>query len=187
MARALARLRRGGVVAYPTEAVFGLGCNPLDARAVARVLDIKGRSGAKGLIVVVDRPERVRRWMQPLPPAVLARLAAVRGAAVTWVVPARAWVPGWLTGAHRTLAVRVTTHPVAAALARGLGQPLVSTSANRSGRAPARSALAVRLRLGRDLDSVVPGAVGGARAPSEIRDLLTNAVLRPGGDGVPER
>lgn len=181
MDRSLRRARRaletGGVIAYPTEAVFGLGCDPLDGTAMRRLLRLKGRSPGKGVILISGE-------LEPLLPYLTASTAQIEQALatwpgpVTWLLPARADVPAWLTGGRRTLAVRVTDHPVAAAVSAAFGDALVSTSANRSGSPPARTAQQVRLRMGAGLSTVVPGATGGRQRPSEIRDGRTGAVLR---------
>jgi L-threonylcarbamoyladenylate synthase len=89
---------------------------------------------------------------------------------VTWALPAAEWVPAWLTGGRPTLAVRVTAHAQSAALCRAAGGPIVSTSANRRGRAPAHTAVQVRRWFGRELDFILGGATGGLRGPTEIRD-----------------
>jgi L-threonylcarbamoyladenylate synthase len=93
-------------------------------------------------------------------------------------LPARPETPAWLTGRFRTLAVRVTAHPIAAGLCRAYGGAIVSTSANRAERAPARSAFEVRRALGGDPDFVLVGACAGSDRPSSIRDGLTGRVLR---------
>lgn len=173
-------LRAGDVLAYPTEAVFGLGCDPLNEAAVQRVLAIKGRPVAKGLILIAADFADLEPFVKPLTAEQQARLNATWPGPVTWLLPVRPTTPAWLRGRHDTLAVRVTAHPVAAALCAAWGGALVSTSANLSGQPPARSALAVRRRLGRRVDRVVPGAVGGAARPSEIRDLRSGRVVRPG-------
>lgn len=170
-------LRRGGIIAYPTEAVFGLGCDPDAAVAVRRILALKRRPESKGLILIAAGLEQLDPYVAPLDAGQRRRVQAGR---VTWLVPARPETPRWLRGAHDTLAVRVTAHPIAVALCRAAGMPLVSTSANPGGRPPARTALAVRRQLGQGVDLIVPGAVGGAARPSEIRDLLTGNVLRAG-------
>ena len=164
-------LRRGAVVAYPTEAVFGLGCDPADAAAVRRILAIKQRSPGKGLILIGADFAQLQPWLQPVNDRDQATLRAAWPGPVTWLLPARDDTPVWLRGAHTTLAVRVTAHPVAAALCRLAGTALVSTSANVNRRPPARTALAVRRRLGRQVDHVVPGSVAGAARPSQIRTL----------------
>ncbi|MCC5809773.1 MAG: threonylcarbamoyl-AMP synthase [Ectothiorhodospiraceae bacterium] len=173
-------LHAGGVIAYPTEAVYGLGCNPLDAGAVARLLAAKGRSARKGLILISHDRASLEPFLAPVPKALERQLQETWPGPVTWILPAGRWVPRWLTGGRDTLAVRVTDHPIAAALSREFGLPLVSTSANRSGHPPPRSALQARLRMGTRVDLVVPGATGGLAQPSEIRDGRTGRVLRPG-------
>ncbi len=173
------RLRLGQVIAYPTEAVYGLGCDPLNAAAVQRILAIKRRSLNKGLIVIAASLEQLERFLDPLDATALACLQATWPGPVTWLAPARR-TPVWLRGAHNSLAVRVTAHPLAAALCRAWGGPLVSTSANSGGHPPARSALAVRRRLGTQVDYILAGPVGGAARPSEIRDLSSGRIVRAG-------
>ncbi|MDS4019718.1 MAG: L-threonylcarbamoyladenylate synthase [Candidatus Competibacter sp.] len=171
-------VRTGGLIAYPTEAVYGLGCDPRDERAVRRLLALKRRPMRKGLILIAADLAQIEPFLQPLTQADRARLAATWPGPRTWLIPARPATPRWLRGRHDTLAVRVTAHPLAATLCRACGHPLVSTSANRSGRPPARTALAVRRQLGRDLDYLLPGPTGGAVKPTEIRDLRTGLVVR---------
>jgi L-threonylcarbamoyladenylate synthase len=179
--RAADRLRRGGVVAYPTEAVWGLGCDPLNEAAFRRLLTLKSRPLAKGVILISADRDSLAPYIGPLTVGQWQRLRAVEGRPVTWVVPAGAKTPAWLTGGRSTLAVRVTDHPVAAGLCRAFGGPLVSTSANPGGREPARSSLRVRLYFDDLLDDLVPGLTGGGTRPSEIRDIDTGKVFRPGG------
>jgi L-threonylcarbamoyladenylate synthase len=171
-------VRAGGIVAYPTEAVFGLGCDPLDERAVRRLLALKHRPIHKGLILIAASFEQISCFLQPLTLADQARLATTWPGPCTWLIPARSTTPRWLRGRHDTLAVRVTAHPLAAALCRACGHPLVSTSANLSGRPPARSALAVRRQLGQRIDYLLVGPVGGALKPTEIRELRTERLVR---------
>ncbi|HYW04369.1 MAG TPA: Sua5/YciO/YrdC/YwlC family protein [Gammaproteobacteria bacterium] len=168
----------GGVLAYPTEAVFGLGCDPWLEPAVARILALKGRSAAKGLILIAAEWAQVAPLLAPMDAPTRERVQATWPGPVTWVCPAAPGLPVSLTGGRDTLAVRVTAHPLAAALCHACGGPVVSTSANRSGHRPCRSALEVRLRLGRDVDRILPGALGGLGGPTEIRDAASGAVLR---------
>ncbi|MBV2095132.1 MAG: threonylcarbamoyl-AMP synthase [Candidatus Thiodiazotropha sp. (ex Codakia orbicularis)] len=168
----------GGIVAYPTEAVYGLGCHPLDPLAVTRLLALKQRPMAKGLILIAASLESLRPYIGSLSdPAMRPVLESWPGAA-TWLIKATANVPYWLTGEHSTLAVRVTDHPIAAALCRAAGTPLVSTSANLSSRPPARSALQVRLRCGPGVDLILHGETGGLKRPTPIRDALSGRVIR---------
>jgi L-threonylcarbamoyladenylate synthase len=175
--RAAALIRAGGVIAYPTEAVFGLGCNPRDPVAVARLLAIKGRPPGKGLILIAADAAQLEPYLLRLDEPIAARARQAWPGPVTWLWPARPGIPQWLTGDHETLAVRVTDHPLAAQLCREAG-PIVSTSANLAGEEPARTAEAVAERLGRRLDGILAGSVGGRERPSEIRDVMTGEIVR---------
>ncbi len=180
--QAVRHLRRGGVIAYPTEGVFGLGCDPLNERAVAEILALKGRAASKGLILIAADFEQLLPFVSALPASVLERILASWPGPVTWILPAAPRVPTWLTGGRTSLACRVTDHPVAARLCRAFGRPLVSTSANLSGRPPAKSRLQVRryfARLG-DRVLVIPGPLGRLEGPTPIYDALTGRCLRPG-------
>lgn len=169
----------GGVVAYPTEGVFGLGCMPDDDEAVLRLLDIKQRPAHKGLILIGADSNMFEGWVTP---EALAQLPAPDPQKpVTWIATPTATVSYLLRGKHAGLAIRVTTNPTAAALCRAVDSPIVSTSANLSGRPVARNRYALRRQLGTLVDSVVPGECGPASGASEIRVLGTGTVLRPSG------
>ena len=178
--RAGAAIRAGGVVAYPTEAVWGLGCDPLNAEAVARILALKERPASMGLILIAADAGQLEPWIEPVSGDVRSRIAATWPGPVTWVLPAQSWVPAWLHGGRGSLAVRVTAHAQAAALCRETGFAIVSTSANRSGHPPARTIAQVRRWFGDELDLILGGATGGLDRPSEIRDAATGRPLRSG-------
>jgi L-threonylcarbamoyladenylate synthase len=171
------RIRQGGVVAYPTEGVYGLGCNPLDARAVERILEIKQRDPGAGLILLAADLEQLRPFME-VSDVDLERLDASWPGPVTWLVPATDRVPALVRGRHDTVAVRVSGHPLARQLARLAGTPLVSTSANRSGRPAAVNHFQVRRQLGMELDFVVTGHCQTPGQPSRIIDLVSGKTLR---------
>jgi len=175
--RARARLKQGGVLAYSTESCFGLGCDPLDVRALRRVIAIKGRPNHKGLIVIAADIEQLRELIQPLSPQQRAELARYWPGHYTFLLPASNRVPALLRGRHDRLAVRVTAHGEAAALCRALGRPLVSTSANRAGQVSLKTARDCRRRFG---DSVLtlPGRIGRRPKPSTIIDFASGRVLR---------
>lgn len=170
-------IREGGVVAYPTEGVYGLGCLPGDEAAVYRILDVKERDPAMGLVLIASDEAQLGEWAE-LGPGQRVPVSSP-SAPVTWIVPARPDVPAWIRGRHPGIALRVTAHPVAAALCSAAGSALVSTSANVSGHAATRNPYVLRRRFGHLVDYVVPGACGPARGASEIRDLASGKVLRP--------
>jgi L-threonylcarbamoyladenylate synthase len=170
----------GGVIAYPTEAVWGLGCDPRDEAAVLRLLAIKQRDVAKGLILVAARRAQFDGLLDwsALPPDRVAAVDASWPGPNTWIVPATSRVPRWITGTHTGVAVRVSDHPVVIALCEAFGAPLVSTSANLAGEPPAFAREALDPQLLAQLDGVMEGETGGLSAPTAIRDALSGSVLR---------
>ncbi len=174
--RAADILRSGGVIAYPTEGVYGLGCLPEKFEAVSRILAIKDRDPALGLVLIATNVEQLDGWID-LPPGA-PTMTSSNDRPVTWIVPATDEVPYWVHGENAGLAVRLTTHPVAAALCDAADSALVSTSANTHGRPPARNRFVLRRRFGALVDYIVPGECGPASGPSEIRELTSGKVLR---------
>ncbi len=177
-------LYSGGVIAYPTEGVYGLGCLPGDHRAIERLLDIKGRSHRSGLILIAPIYELLEEWLAPTKQE-YRRLTEPTKQPVTWVVTAAPGTPDYLTGGRPTVAVRLSRHPVVTKLCLEVDSALTSTSANRTGRPAAMSALATRRQLGQMLDYVVVGALGDASGPSEIRMAQNDRILRPGSIVLP--
>ena len=174
------RLHDGGVVAYPTEAVWGLGCDPFCEAAVMRLLDLKQRTPDKGLILVagaVDQFAGLLDW-DVLPTDRREAVFASWPGPHTWIVPATGRVPHWITGRHDGVAARVSDHPDVVALCAAYGGPLVSTSANLAGEPPAFHRDALDPRLLAHLDGVCEGETGGLDAPTAIRDARTGTQLR---------
>lgn len=173
-------LRDGGVVAYPTEAVWGLGCDPSNDSAVQRLLHIKQRPVEKGLILIAGALTQLDGLIDwPALPEV--RRDAVRASwpgPVTWVVPATARVPRMITGNHDNVAVRVSANPHVVALCEAFGGALVSTSANLAGQPAATTRDDLDPALLARVDAVLNGEVGGRSTPSTIRDARTGATLR---------
>jgi len=174
---ARAHLLRGGVIAYATESCFGLGCDPLDVRAIRRVLAIKARPNFKGLIVIAARVEQILPLVEPLTDAQMDELARYWPGPYTFLLPASRKVPPLLRGHHDKIAVRVTAHPDAAGLCSALGTALVSTSANRAGKRSLKTARACAREFGEQV-LVLPGRIGKRRKPSTIIDFSTGKQLR---------
>jgi L-threonylcarbamoyladenylate synthase len=173
-------LHAGGVLAYPTEGVWGLGCDPWNLDAVCRLLALKQRSWRKGLILVAAGEDQLQALLKPLEQQQLRSLKESWPGPVTWLVPNNRVFPSWVTGDSSKVAVRVSAHPTVTALCREFGGPLISTSANPEGMLPAITALKVRAYFGSRLGYILPGEVTRPGFASEIRDLSTGRVLRPG-------
>ena len=170
---------QGGVIAYPTEAVYGLGCDPYSAHAVLRLLQIKRRNIGKGLIVIGAEYRHLAALIEPQDIGIKNKILQHRLQPITWLLPSPPQAPYWLTGDHSQIAVRLTTHPIAQAICREIDQALVSTSANLHSRPPARTVLNVRRYFTGQLDYICSGRVGSLKKPTEIRDILSDRTLRP--------
>lgn len=170
-------LQQNGLIAYPTEAVFGLGCNPRNEQAVQRLLALKQRSADKGLLLIAANTAQLSDWAS-IPADALRALNDHWPASTTYLFDAAANVPHWITGVHSKIAVRVTRHPIAAALCQRFGGALVSTSANLSGQQPARNAEQVSQQLGAQLDAIVAGECDPNAKPSTIVDFASGVIIR---------
>jgi L-threonylcarbamoyladenylate synthase len=173
-------LHRGGVIAYPTEAVWGLGCDPFDEAAVMRLLDLKQRAVEKGLILIAGMPAQLDGLVDwdALSPANRDAVFASWPGPNTWIVPVTGRVPRWITGTHDGVAVRVSAHPRVVALCAAFGGPLVSTSANPAGAPPPKTRDGFAPMLFARLDGILEGEVGTLANPTAIRDARSGAVLR---------
>ena len=180
LSHAAAALRAGGIVAYPTEAVYGLGCDPRNQATVERLFAIKRRPATQGVLLIGADFEQVAPYIDltATPHEALARVRASWPGPHTWIFPRAAGVPDWIAGGHAGIALRATAHPPAAALCRAFGGALVSTSANRHGEAPARTAEQVRAAFGDTLDAILNGSTGGLERPTPIRDAISGESVR---------
>ncbi len=180
IADAIAAFRRGGVIAYPTEAVWGLGCDPRNEAAVLRLLALKQREVDKGLILIAADEAQLAPYidMGALDETQHAAVRASWPGPHTWIVPASTNAPGWITGTHSGIAVRVSAHATVIALCNAFGGALVSTSANRAGE-PAPSSLdALDYLIVAGVDAVTIGETGGLERPTAIRDARSGDLLR---------
>ncbi|MCK3654644.1 tRNA threonylcarbamoyladenosine biosynthesis protein RimN [Pasteurellaceae bacterium Macca] len=175
------KLKQGKVVAYPTEAVFGLGCNPADAQAVSALLALKNRPEEKGLILVAPRREFFFPFVDctRLDEKAWQQIEAVRENAVTWIVPALDTTPRYLRGQFDTIAIRICRLPAVQRLCEATGFALTSTSANLTTKPPCRNSDEVRQQFGVDFP-VLDEPTGGKTNPSEIRDIFTQQIFRQG-------
>ncbi|MGH8123196.1 MAG: L-threonylcarbamoyladenylate synthase [Rudaea sp.] len=175
---AVAALRAGSVIAYPTEAVYGLGCDPLNASAVAQLFALKLRPRGQGVLLIAADFDQVKDFIGAVPADALGRARATWPGPHTWVFPRSTATPAWLAGEHAGIALRVTAHPLAAQLCRTFGTALISTSANRHGEAPARDAAQVRALFGDRLGYILDGAIGELQQPTPIRDAISGEFVR---------
>ncbi len=175
ISRAADVLLDGGIITCPTEGVYGLSCMPDNVAAIRRLLRIKQRDPAKGLILIAASTDQLENWIavpvEKIPDAIPSQ-------PISWVVAAAPAVSTLIRGAHKEIAVRVTTNPIARALCEAVDSPLVSTSANVEGVAPARNRFILRRKFAGCVDYIVPGDCGPATGPSEIRNLGTGEILR---------
>lgn len=176
--RAVAALRRGAVIAYPTEGVWGLGCDPRNRRAVKRLLAVKGRPQKKGLLLVAGQFSQAEAYVAAWQEAAIQERMTTLWPGTTLVLPGSRRAPIWLRGRHPDVAARVSRHPGVVALCRAFHGAIISTSANPAGKVPVRSRQQLHRYFGRRL-VVLPGQLGGARRPSRIVDARSGRVLRP--------
>jgi L-threonylcarbamoyladenylate synthase len=172
-------MQSGGVIAYPTEAVWGLGCDPYDRSAVMRLLRLKRRPVHKGLILVAASQAQIAPLLKGLTTEQLTWLDQTWPGPNTWLLPdPTGLVPDWVKGQHSQVAIRVSAHPLVKALCEAWGGPIISTSANPSDAEPARSKLKVMTYFGCRLDKIVDGELGGHKSPSTIRSISDSSIIR---------
>ena len=173
-------LRQDGIIAYPTEAVFGLGCNPYSKTAVQRLLTVKQRSIDKGLIIIAANIQQIRSFIALDPSEISNKIEAAGKQPITWLIPAAKDTPKWLTGKFSSIAIRITHHLASQKLCEAYGQALVSTSANPSHLPPAKTIDEVEQYFNHHIDSCFDAELGNYKKPSEIRDILTGDIIRHG-------
>jgi L-threonylcarbamoyladenylate synthase len=174
------RIREGRVVAYPTEAMFGLGCDPHNKGAVAQLCALKERSIEQGYILVCGSLEQTSLYVQwdLVPEDKLSAVYRSCPGPTTWVLPASELVPEWISGKHNGVAMRVSSHAPIVSLCNVFGAPLVSTSANLHGLAPARTVDAVESYFGTQIDAMLDAPIGELNTATRILDAMTGKALR---------
>ncbi|WOD06065.1 L-threonylcarbamoyladenylate synthase [Marinomonas sp. GJ51-6] len=171
-------LKQGGVIAYPTEAVWGLGCDPFNESAVRRILDLKSRPEYKGLILIAGAEQQLTPWLNTLDPKIADRLISINETPTSWVVPDTSITPSWVRGEHQSVAIRLSQHKPVQALCKAFQGVLVSTSANPAGLDPAMTAEEVSAYFGNQIDAIYDAPLGGASQPSQVRDIISDTLFR---------
>lgn len=169
-----------GVIAYPTEAVFGLGCHPKSETAVNTILQLKKRSVDKGLILIASNYSQLVEFVddKAIPFERRPDIFSSWPGPVTWLLPKSVNAPYWITGESDFIAVRVTAHPIVCQMCNELGMPLVSTSANPATLAPALNAFEVKTYFGQKVH-IIDRSVGTSGTPSQIKHSMTGDIVRP--------
>jgi len=175
---AIATIRQGGVIAYPTEGVYGLGCDANNQAALNKILAIKQRPMEKGMICLAADWQAFADWITKIPSERQKEIAASWPGAITWLCPATTKVPALVKGNSNKVAIRISAHPIAHALCQQSETLIVSTSANLTGHPPCRSAAEVSAQLGDKIDYLIDGPLGGRQTPTPIRDALSGEYLR---------
>ena len=171
-------IRQGGIIAYPTEAVWGLGCDPFNESAVKRILTLKSRPESKGLILVAGAQEELSPWLATLDHKAAQRLISHNETPTSWVVPDTTITPSWVRGEHQSVAIRLSQHKPVQRLCAAFKGVIVSTSANPAGLEPAMSAQEVHSYFGEKIDTIFDASLGQASQPSQVRDILTDTLFR---------
>ncbi|MBJ7551427.1 L-threonylcarbamoyladenylate synthase [Marinomonas ostreistagni] len=171
-------LREGGVVAYPTEAVWGLGCDPYNEAAVHKILALKSRPIEKGLILITGHPTHLEPWKECLSNDAFERLISITETPTSWVVPDVKIAPFWVRGEHQSVAIRLSQHTPVANLCRSYGGAIVSTSANPAGLEPAKTKEEVIAYFSDQCDAIFDQNIGTASKPSQVLDILTGTKFR---------
>ncbi len=170
-------LKQGNLIAYPTESCFGLGCDPRNRSALKKLIKLKQRDVAKGLILIGHHAKQLKPFIADLPLKYRSKMQKAWPGAHTWLVPAHQKTPTALTGGRETIAVRVPALKLSRDLCRLAGMPLVSTSANISGKNAIKTYNACVRQFGGRVH-VIKGKIGHKRTPSRIQDLLTDQIIR---------
>lgn len=176
-------LKQGQVLAYPTEAVWGLGCDPNNEQAFQNILELKHRPIEKGVILLAGQIAQVEHLLQNLTPKIRQQVINSWSnrtpveRATTWLLPADQQIPIWIKGQHPLVAVRVTTHPLCVELCNAFDGFIVSTSANPAGLTPAHSLEQAQRYFGSTLN-YLEGDLGQSQEPSRILNALTGEVIR---------
>lgn len=180
LSKSVRALNTGEVIAYPTEGVYGLGCDPSNPEAVKTIYDLKERSTNKGFILISHHWNTIAPWLIPLPAPRMKAILSTWPGPITWILPASSLLPQHLQNTNGTIAVRITAHAFSKALCHAFNKPLISTSANKTNHDPCRTAKSVQDAFKEGVALIVDGPLGSQNCPTEIREGATGHILRPG-------
>ena len=175
--KAVEYLHEGKTIAYPTEAVYGLGCDPFDEKAVANLFHVKQRPIEKGVILVAGSVDQIIEWVSLFDTPWQQQVLDSWPGPVTWVLPLKKPMPDWITGGRDTVAIRVSNHPVIQELCCQFGGPIVSTSANLTNQAPAKSCEQISQMFAGEV-LCISAELGNLKQPTQIKEAKTGQVLR---------
>lgn len=175
---AASAVKAGEIIAYPTEAIYGLGCDPTNQSALRKLVDLKTRSANKGLILVAANWEQLDPFVSLTDQSALETAMQSWPGPVTWIMPSSKKCSSLLTGDRDTIAVRISDHPVVRELCEKCQYALVSTSANMSGQEPLPNAEQIEQAFANNIAGVVSGKLGGLSSATSIFDARTGAQLR---------
>lgn len=171
-------IKAGGVIAYPTEGVFGLGCDPANERAIQSLFTIKNRDIAKGFILIASDRAQLSPFIAALSDAIKNKLDKSWPGPITWILPCSGTAPASVTGGKPTIATRVTDHQIASRLCVECQSAIISTSANLSGETACTTTQQVEDTFGSQLDYILDYKVGNLKGPTPIFDGTTGDQLR---------
>jgi len=171
-------LKQGGLIAYPTEAVFGLGCLPDKTETIKRLLQLKHRPKEKGLILLASELSQLEPYIDYLTPDILQKIQSSWPGPTTWILPTPVTTSPLIRGNFNTIALRISAHPIVRELCDQCQSPIISSSANLTGKKMSYNALDVRLQFKTHLDYILNGPLGDSNNPSVIKDAITDQVIR---------
>jgi L-threonylcarbamoyladenylate synthase len=175
---AVKAINNGDVIVYPTESVYGLGCDPFNYLAVKKLLELKQRPVEKGLILIASHIQQILPMIKPISSSDLANALKTWPGHHTWVFPKSDLVPDWVSGSHQSIAVRVSKHPIVKKLCDQLNSCLISTSANLSNQEVLTSINELKNTFGDKISAYIDAPLGQESLPSQIRDAHTLKIYR---------
>ncbi len=169
---------KGKIVAYPTESVFGIGCDPENEKSINKIIEIKNRSKQKGLIIIADEVKKLSKFIHKDYLDLFIKKSDIESKPTTWIVPSSKHVLNLVKGEDSSVALRITQHPIASRICKYSNKAIISTSANISSKTPAKNSNEILMQFGEEIDIIVDGRVGDSIKPTQIVDLITNKVIR---------